>query len=111
MLPILQESDWQHAFQEASCDIRPALPNDDVSLKPFTVADVAKIIAYSEGENDGQNWLMLVKLNDGRFAFIDAGCDYTGWDCQAGGTATITKTLLKMKKFGLSDNEKERLGL
>ena len=49
----------------------------------FTVADIAKVLAVVEGENDGADWRWVLRLNDGRFVFLQGGCDYTGWDCQS----------------------------
>ena len=86
---VLQDTDLRHAFGYAGdsgpyipgpADIRPALPNDDVSLAPFTRFDVERVVAYSEGCNDESNWLVAGKLWDGRWFCLSAGCDYTtGW--------------------------------
>lgn len=56
-------------------------------------SDVAEIIHYREGENDCANWLFVLKLIDGRFAYVTAGCDYTGWDCRAGGDISYADSL------------------
>lgn len=45
---------------------------------------VEEIIHYREGENDGSSWLLVLRLTDGRYAYVSAWCDYTGWDCRAG---------------------------
>lgn len=79
---------WPEAFAYAgepngygSANVTAALPNDkDVSLAPFKRSDVKRLIATSEGENDGPNWIAVGELNDGRFFSLSAGCDYTGWD-------------------------------
>ena len=42
--------------------------------------DVARIIASECGENDGDSWLLLARLKDGKYAGLTAWCDYTGWD-------------------------------
>lgn len=65
--------DWENALLEAS--------NGQVAP-----SEIAATIAASEGENDESNWIAIVRLADGRLAFVDAGCDYTGWDCQAWGS-------------------------
>jgi hypothetical protein len=62
----LEGYDWEEAF-------RYAAPH-------FTLADVADVIAAVEGENDGADWVAVVRLRDGRFGYVTAGCDYTGWD-------------------------------
>jgi len=46
---------------------------------PFTWADVSSVIASSEGQHDERDWLAVGELDDGRFFFLQAGCDYTGW--------------------------------
>lgn len=81
------------------------------SVEPFGLADVAEVIATSEGENDGANWLCVVKLNDGRFAFVSAGCDYTGWDCQSSGHGIVATDLQHLVRLGLGDADRQRLSL
>jgi hypothetical protein len=92
-LPIpkeLEGSDWMYAFAYAGepnqgrCDgtlsIKRADPRDrSTSLTPFSRWDVAEVLGLSEGENDGKNWLVYGRLLDGRYFFLSAGCDYTGW--------------------------------
>lgn len=53
---------------------------------------VVDILAVWEGENDGDDWRWVVALTDGTFAFIQGGCDYTGWDCQSWAVSTIIQT-------------------
>jgi len=92
--------DWREAFVYAD-HIRVAY-----NCKPdgFSMDDVAEITAASEGENDGPSWLMCGRLNDGRWFYLSAGCDYTGWDCQAGGDAQVADTLSNLKQYAM-DNE------
>lgn len=87
--PELDDYDWKEAFSYAGepggCKDSPpslnaAIPTSGVALTPFSRWDVERIIAKSEGENDGPNWLCCGELRDGRFFALDAGCDYTGWD-------------------------------
>lgn len=49
----------------------------------FTVEDIAEVLAVWEGENDGDDWRWILRLQDHRFVFLRGGCDYTGWDCQS----------------------------
>ncbi len=77
----------------------------------FTLADVSEVIAAEPGENDGPSWLMAGRLKDGRFFFLDAGCDYTGWDCQAGGDAQVADTLDNLIRFGMTQDARDRLKL
>jgi hypothetical protein len=76
----------------------------------FGYDDIDEILGMSDGENDGPPWLLVLKLKDGRFAYIEAGCNYTGWDCQAGGTAHVADTLEQLIRFGLTEEARDRLG-
>jgi len=73
---LMAADDWQEAMHYAI----------------FTFNDIKKIVFAEEGDNDGPDWLLIVELRDGRFGALHAGCDYSGWDCQAGGDSTIHPT-------------------
>lgn len=113
--------DWQEVFRYAEGgdqqgkgpDVRRAAPigDEDCSLEPFGLEDVAEITASSEGENDGPDWIAWGELKDGRYFSLRAGCDYTGWDCQASGHAEVASTRELMTKHGFTDDEAQRLGV
>ncbi len=42
---------------------------------------------------------------------LSAWCDYTGWDCQAGGRLQVGDTLRDVLVYGLSDSERDLLGI
>lgn len=118
MIKELDDYDWKEAFgyagerdTDGSADIRPAFPTDKTSLAPFKREDVSEIYAKSEGENDGPDWLIYGKLKDGRFFYLEAGCDYAGWDCRAGGTATVADSKEELEHHGIPDRSKERLNI
>ena len=90
---ILKDYDWQEAHAYAS----------------WNTEDVDHIIAMSEGENDGANWLMVVKLKNGKFGFLSAGCDYTGWDCRAGGNSDERNSLPELIRMGMGADDRDRL--
>lgn len=52
---------------------------DNSSLAKPTIAGVEVIISSFPGENDADAWELLVELNDGRFAYLHAACDYSGF--------------------------------
>lgn len=54
---------------------------------------VEEVIHYRAGENDYSNWLLVLRLTDGRYAYVSAWCDYTGWDCRAGSEVTYADSL------------------
>lgn len=53
------------------------------SVPELGLADIARVALTISGENDGPNWHWLVELFDGSWAYVEGGCDYTGWDCQS----------------------------
>lgn len=87
MLDRLNDYDWEQVFGYATPTICEAKHNhgpeatitSTVSVAGFTREDVQTIIGIEDGANEGPNWVGLFQLKDGRFAFITAGCDYTGW--------------------------------
>lgn len=114
-----EDYDWIEAFGFAGQpsayngpDIRRAHPTEqDTSLAPFTLDDVVSIDALAEGENDEESWLAMGTLKDGRWFLLDAWCDYTGWDCQAGGTATVAPDRETLVTLGTTPEQRQRLGI
>lgn len=128
--PLDPESyDWRKAFEccgppetdpddgyswgaDNDPDVRRAHPQDDTtSLEPFGRDAVEEIKAYANGENDGADWLCVGKLKDGRWFCLSAGCDYTGWDCQSGGSASVAPDYPTLAGYGLTDEQCRRLAL
>jgi hypothetical protein len=91
-------SDWKYALNEAS-------------VGKVEAKDIAETLFASEGANDEANWLAIVRMADGRFAFISAGCDYTGWDCQASGEIAYADSLADLCRLNMDDQDRRRLGV
>lgn len=49
-------------------------------------------------------------LKTGEFFFLSAWCDYTGWDCQSGGSCEMAPTLADLIRWRLGDADRQRLG-
>jgi hypothetical protein len=133
MLERLNDYDWMKAFEvcgRESEELRGGSYNPDnepaVSaclgyqgpVFEFTRADVQEIVAIEDGEADGESWIGVFRvavIPPGRsdrfwfFAFVTAGCDYTGWDCQSGDNAMVHVDLDKLWRLGLGDSDRERL--
>jgi len=77
----------------------------------FSIADVAIVIDSRDGANEGPNWIIYGQLKDGCFFFLSAGCDYTGWDCQASGTSSTHANLQDLIRLCMGDDERDRFGL
>jgi hypothetical protein len=79
----------------------------DYNPQPFTVDDIERVLAVWEGENDGDDWRWVLLLKDGRYAFLQGGCDYTGWDCQSWATSAFDDTPEDSAKRALGDIESD----
>jgi hypothetical protein len=102
-----EDYDWQEAFVYART-IRTATRCDPA---PFAIEDVSLVHKADPGENDSESWMMVGQLKDGRWFFLDAWCDYTGWDCQAGGDAQVAATLPELIRYGMTEEARSRLSL
>jgi hypothetical protein len=70
------DNDWRCAFQQAFDGCYECAKD-----KPHPIESVAQVLYAVEGENDDKtDWVAIVRMNDGRYAKVFAGCDYTGWD-------------------------------
>jgi len=84
--------DWQHAFHEACFGYyKPWSEENNIGPVKY----VNQVICADEGENDGKDWIAVVGWSgvEGLFAVMRAGCDYTGWDCRAGGKIEFYNTI------------------
>ena len=80
------------------------------SLASVEIGDIVEIIASSDGEKDERSWIGAFRLTDGRFLMVRASCDYTGWDCQAGGDSEVADSIENLVRWSMDDEERERLG-
>jgi hypothetical protein len=94
MIESLNNYDWEQAFTYAD----------------FVREDVKEVIAMAEGENDGDSWIGIFKLKSGDFAFLTAGCDYTGWDCRASGSSERSDDLENLIRMKMGLEDRSRLG-
>lgn len=100
--------DWKNAFEYANNPSHAGI--EDKAQPHFTIEDVAVIFAIITCENDENNWIIFGQLQDYRYFFLTAGCDYTGWDCQAWGEACVADELEVLWSLGLGDEDRRRLG-
>lgn len=100
--------DWQHIFSNYTNNPTHTRRHelDHVS---YSIKDIQQVIAIDDGENDGDDWIGLFLMNDGRYLNVRAGCDYTGWGCQESGSCDISDNLLDAVTFGLTQGERDRL--
>lgn len=81
------------------------------TVAPIGPDEVAEVLAHHIEFGDcaeTEVWL-LARTNDGRYFFLNSSCDTTGWDCQAGGHAYVSKDLERVKTFGMTLDERVKL--
>lgn len=108
MIAVLDDYDWKEAFAYAVPD---KVIGSVVSNAACLIDDVVEIYGISAGENDGPEWVVCGLMKDGRSFVLRAGCDYTGWDCQAGGDCEVAATREEIITFGCTEEERRRMGL
>lgn len=117
MLKELEDYDWAEVFGEGSggnCTvIIPDTPIGDTTTSKATFCreDVERIEGRVDGENDGQDWVVWGQLKDGRWFVARGGCDYTGWDCQAGNSGNVASTREDLVRWCLTEDERALFGL
>jgi hypothetical protein len=113
---LLVDRNWAQVFADEndgnvdkSTQVIP--PGANVDPTPPSRTDVAEIIAAVNGENDGDDWVGLFLLKDGRYLIAEGGCDYTGWDCQAGNSLAVAGNINDAIRLGLNPEQQQRLGI
>ena len=85
-MAALDDYDWEQVFGAAGEESAygrgepSVVAGDDAHAGRFTRENVVSVLAMENGENDGPSWIGVFKLDDGRWAFLEGSCDYTGWD-------------------------------
>jgi len=107
---MLRDDDWERAFEYAECNILPAPPYSNISLTSFTREDVKIIQHIREGEHEILTWICIGQLKDGRWFNLEAGCDYTGWDCQASGRTVVAADYDTLMRLGCNQETRRLFG-
>jgi len=121
ILERLSGYDWEQVFACAGEELKETTAYNEPSIsralgstvsdKGFARTDIAALHGAEDGENDGANWIAWGQLHDRRWFFVSAGCDYTGWDCRSGGSATVADTRADLILYGMGEDERARFGL
>jgi hypothetical protein len=89
----------------------------------ISLADVEKVTDYDisyggiewtpESSYGGTELEMLVigKLRDGRWFYVSAGNDYTGWGCQDYSDVRVARTRKQLVEQALTDSDRRALGI
>lgn len=80
--------EWEMIFPDGSNGLYSGTYSvvDGSQVEDVTADRIARVLAFQveEGDCAETDLKLLVQLDDGSFAACMAGCDTTGWDCQAG---------------------------
>lgn len=115
---FLEDYDWKSALNEAvgGCyhydyESSPDDPYKDLNAPAKEFAqNMKRVIACVKGERDEDDWLALIEMQDGRVAWLRAGCDYTGWDCRASGSVEYNSSIdYFLGPLGLTKRDRERM--
>lgn len=108
MTPQELEAKWEtYNCEQAFC----YLTGQQERPGPIAWPDVVEIVAESEGEHDERSWVAVGTLKDSRAFLLEASCDYTGWDCQAGGSSVIGKRIEDViHPLCMTDEVRSRVG-
>lgn len=64
-----------------------------------------------DGENDGYPWIIVGMKKNSAWFFLEAGCDYTGWDCRAGGDVQFADSYDNLMRYCVTENARGRFGV
>lgn len=115
----LNDSNWGEAFgyagEPGTCagggNAPSRVEGATCTTDSFARKDVAVVLASTYGEHDGESWEVAGVLFDGRWFYLCAGCDYTGWDCVASGQAWVADDKDQLVQFGIPADTRDRWGL
>jgi hypothetical protein len=82
-----------------------------IGFAPFGMAEIEDVIAMGCGANDEDSWVAVFRLSGDRFGYVDAWCDYTGWDCRSGGNGGVRDNLADLQRFEMTSQQRRRLGM
>lgn len=119
MPAILDTYNWEEVFgfggdehgnsQGETPHVSLAYPHAKCNTELFSRRDVKEIIHIVEGENDESSWICIGQLWDGRYFKCIAGCDYTGWDCQASGICEVADDYDELMRLAITPEEMDRI--
>jgi hypothetical protein len=104
--------DWKEAFRSSSKAIAAPCDESPIVADDFGLDDVEEVLASAlqNGSYAEVTVYAVFRLKDGRFACIEASCDTSGWDCQAGGMKTVGRSEVEIVRYGLTNESRAALG-
>jgi|GEM_PF-5402398 hypothetical protein len=108
----INTTDWETALAIATRNIRRQHgPSSDYSADTFTSKHIAHVACVAEAAgDDGDRWLGLFRLYDGRFAFVNV-VKVGNWDPASMGSCLVSNDPGRLISLGLDRDEREILGI
>jgi hypothetical protein len=79
----------------------------DLNVDFSNIKTNVKVIWYQPGTNDEESWYFIGQMttsdNQVLYFFMDAWCDYTGFDCQGQINFSLSRTLDNLCTYGITD--------
>lgn len=119
------KNEWQHSdtgIHDNDDDIMEIISASDIELMPFQTSDdgidevkqfwkdaesfydnLQHIFYFQTGQRDNDPWYVLGQFSNNVYFYINAWCDYTGFDCRAGIRVHCSKDLDFLKTMGIVD--------
>ena len=81
-------------------------------LTSFRLTDIDSFNFFQVGHGDyAETDVVAFGTTWDEFWLIEAWCDTTGWDCQAGGSIRVAKTFDDLVRYGMSKETRRMAGL
>lgn len=103
LVAMTKVDDWLQAM--------PFAMKRPIASQQFGWTDIKRVLASSTGRNEELDWIALFELWDGRIGWLEAWCNYTGWESQAKGSSRVHPTLEHAINLCMSPEDRTRLGL
>jgi len=81
---------------------------DDITKFP---RNINTVIWYQVGQHDGDNWILVGRLESGKYFYFNAWCDYTGFDCQSGIDLYLSNTKIDLYTYCVSEYDRNLMGV
>jgi hypothetical protein len=110
--PDPRYGDWKYAFDHLRVDPVVVGNASGERFDHDAVAEVTHFYADSNGEPGTELTLQAVmRLHDGRWAFLDAWNDYTGWGCQDDSVARVAESFEDVVLHGMDAEARRNLSI
>jgi hypothetical protein len=104
--PIGDEQDLTNMIQR---NLNENVYNINVYYRLFRDDNIEHVYFYKDGVPDEESWYILGQLCGGIYFFMDASCDYTGFDCKGAIHFTFARSLHGLIMFGTTSKPRRLL--